>query len=65
MSWIYHDFALEGTVLSVAEIKAGDRRRDHLDASLIPAYYHIIAVRDGIQLARVAREPAAAVAGAG
>ena len=49
MSWIYHDFALEGTVLSVAEIKAAIDDEIISTPSLIPAYYHIIAVRDGIQ----------------
>lgn len=48
MSWIYHDFALEGTVLNVAEIKAATDEEIISAPSLIPAYNHIIAVRDGI-----------------
>lgn len=48
MSWIYHDFALEGTVLSIAEIKAAIDAEIISAPSLIPAYNHIIAVRDGI-----------------
>ena len=49
MSWIYHDFALEGTVLSVAEIKAAIDDEIISTPSLIPAYFHIMAVRDAIQ----------------
>ncbi len=49
MSWIYHDFALEGTVLNVAEIKAACDDEIISGPSLIPAYNHIIAVRDGIR----------------
>ncbi|MBP7289869.1 MAG: Fic family protein [Nannocystaceae bacterium] len=49
MSWIYHDFALEGTVLNVAEIKAAIDDEIISAPSLIPAYNHIIAVRDGIR----------------
>ena len=48
MSWIYHDFALEGTVLQIAEIKAATDDEIISAASLIPAYNHIIALRDGI-----------------
>lgn len=48
MSWIYHDFALEGTVLTVAEIKAAIDEEIISSSALIPAYDHIIAVRDGI-----------------
>lgn len=50
MSWIYHDFALEGTVLTVAEIKAAIDDEILSDASLIEAYNDIIAMRDGISL---------------
>ncbi len=49
MSWIYHDFALEGTVLSVAEIKAAVDDEIISSSSLIPAYDSVIAFRDGIQ----------------
>jgi len=49
MSWIYHDFALEGTVLHVSEIKAATDDEIISAPSLIPAYNHIIAVRDGIR----------------
>lgn len=48
MSWIHHDFALEGTVLHVAEIKAAIDDEIISAPSLIPAYNHIIAIRDGI-----------------
>ncbi|MGB1013480.1 MAG: Fic family protein [Nannocystaceae bacterium] len=49
MSWIYHDFALEGTVLNVAEIKAAVDDEIISSSSLIPAYDSVIAFRDGIQ----------------
>jgi Fic family protein len=49
MSWIYHDFALEGTVLNVTEIKAAIDDEIISAPSLIPAYNHIIALRDGIR----------------
>ncbi len=48
MSWVFHDFALEGTVLQIAEIKAATDDEIISSASLIPAYNHIISVRDGI-----------------
>lgn len=48
MSWIYHDFALEGTVLHVSEIKASIDDEIISAPSLIPPYNHIIAMRDGI-----------------
>jgi Fic family protein len=47
-SWIYHDFALEGTVLAEAEIKAAVDPEIISSSSLIPAYNHIIAMRDAI-----------------
>jgi Fic family protein len=49
MSWIYHDFALEGTVLTVAEIKAAVDPEIISSSNLIPAYDHIIAVGEGIR----------------
>lgn len=49
MSWIYHDFALEGTVLHITEIKAATDDEIISAPSLIPAYNHIMAVRDGIR----------------
>lgn len=50
MSWIFHDFALEGTMLSVAEIKAAVDDEIISTPSLIPAYLHIKAVRDAITM---------------
>ena len=47
MSWIFHDFALEGTVLQIAEIKAAVDDQIISSSSLIPAYNHIISLRDG------------------
>lgn len=49
MSWIYHDFALEGTVLSVSEIKAAMDPEIISAPSLIPAYAHIQAMQDAIR----------------
>jgi Fic family protein len=49
MSWIYHDFALEGTVLHVSEIKAAIDDEIISSSTLIPAYNHVIALRDGIR----------------
>lgn len=48
MSWIFHDFALEGTVLSEAEIKACVDDEIISAASLIPAYNHVVAMCDAI-----------------
>ena len=50
MSWIFHDFALEGQMLSVAEIKAAIDDEIISTPSLIPAYLHVKAVRDGIYM---------------
>jgi Fic family protein len=49
MSWIFHDFALEGSVLTIAEIKAAIDDEIISAPSLIPSYHHIIALRDGIR----------------
>ncbi|MBL4688195.1 MAG: Fic family protein [Nannocystaceae bacterium] len=49
MSWIYHDFALEGSVLHVSEIKAAIDPEIISASSLIPAYNHVEAVRGGIK----------------
>ncbi len=48
MSWIFHDFALEGAVLQVAEIKAAVDDEIISSPALIPAYNHIISLRDGV-----------------
>lgn len=48
MSWIYHDFALEGTVLTIGEIKAAIDDEIISAPSLIPAYNHITAMRDAV-----------------
>ena len=48
MSWIFHDFALEGTVLSVAEIKAAIDPEIISTPALIPAYNHIASLYEGI-----------------
>jgi hypothetical protein len=47
-SWIYHDFALEGTMLAKAEIKAGIDVEIISSPSLIPAYNHVVAMCDAI-----------------
>ena len=56
MSWVFHDFALEGTVLSIAEIKAAIDDEIISSPSLIPSYQHIIALRDGIRRIVEARD---------
>jgi Fic family protein len=48
MSWVYHDFALEGTVLAQPEIKAAIDDEIISSANLIPAYNHIMAMRDAV-----------------
>ncbi len=48
MSWVFHDFALEGTVLTIAEIKAAVDKEIISKPSLIPAYNHIASLQDGI-----------------
>ena len=52
MSWIFHDFALEGSVLHVSEIKAAIDDEIISAPSLIPAYNPIVAVRAGIRHVR-------------
>ncbi|MEE9385227.1 MAG: Fic family protein [Nannocystaceae bacterium] len=49
MSWIYHDFALEGTVLSVADIKASTDAEIISADNLIPTYSHVQAMREAIR----------------
>src|ERR1051325_6561629 len=41
ISWIYHDSALEGVVLSYAEIKAAIDKKIISDVTLIPSYEEI------------------------
>jgi Fic family protein len=60
VSWIYHDHALEGVVLSYSELKAAIDQRIISDVSLIPMYEevknHKIAV-DFIREAVVSKKP--------
>jgi hypothetical protein len=49
-SWTYHDFALEGTVLSIAEIKAAVDPDIISSPSLIPAYHHIQSFASAVDL---------------
>ena len=55
MSWIYHDFALEGTVLQLSEIKAAIDDEIISSPALIPAYNHVISLREGIRHILAAR----------
>lgn len=48
ISWIFHDFALEGAILTVAEIKSAIDDEIYSSPSLVPKYHDIIALRDGI-----------------
>src|SRR5512138_1945522 len=52
ISWIYHDSALEGVVLSYAEIKAAIDRNIISDVSLIPSYEEIKAFKAAVDWAR-------------
>jgi Fic family protein len=49
MSWIFHDFAVEGSVISVAEIKSAIDDEIISSPMLIPKYSELIAMRDGIR----------------
>ncbi|MEK6608626.1 MAG: Fic family protein [Myxococcota bacterium] len=52
ISWIYHDNALEGLVLTFGELKAATDARIISDSTLIPAYDDIRNHRDAIALVR-------------
>jgi Fic family protein len=49
ISWIYHDSALEGVVLSYSEIKAAIDKKIISDVSLIPSYEEIKAFKNAIE----------------
>ena len=51
-SWVYHDNALEGVVLSYHELKAAIDRRIISDVSLIPSYTDIKNHKEAIDLVR-------------
>jgi hypothetical protein len=55
-SWIYHDFALEGTVLAEAHIKAGIDVDIISSPSLIPAYNDIVSMSEAIGQVLATRE---------
>src|SRR5438270_13019227 len=58
VSWIYHDNALEGVVLSYHELKAAIDKKIISDVSLIPMYEEIKNHKATIEWARtVARQP--------
>ena len=52
ISWIYHDSALEGVVLSYSEIKAAIDKKIISDVSLIPSYEEIKAFKAAIEWGR-------------
>ena len=52
ISWIYHDSALEGVVLSYSEIKAAIDKKIISDVSLIPSYEEIKAFNTAIEWSR-------------
>ena len=62
VSWIYHDNALEGVVLSYHELKAAIDKKIISDVSLIPMYEEIKNHKAAIELVRATR---AAVGGRG
>jgi Fic family protein len=49
ISWIYHDSALEGVVLSYSEIKAAIDKKIISDVTLIPSYEEIKAFKAAIE----------------
>src|SRR5688500_648613 len=49
VSWIYHDCALEGVVLSYSEIKAAIDKKIISDVSLIPSYEEIKHFKDAME----------------
>lgn len=51
ISWIYHDSALEGVVLSYSEIKAAIDKNIISDVSLIPSYEEIQRLKDAMEWA--------------
>jgi Fic family protein len=51
ISWIYHDCALEGVLLSYSEIKAAIDRNIISDVSLIPSYEELKAFKGAIDFA--------------
>jgi Fic family protein len=52
ISWIYHDSALEGVVLSYSEIKAAIDKKIISDVSLIPSYEEIKQLKDAMEFAK-------------
>src|SRR5437588_9023773 len=52
VSWIYHDNALEGVVLSYHELKAAIDKKIISDVSLIPMYEEIKNHKAAIELVR-------------
>src|SRR5260370_42262945 len=52
ISWIYHDNALEGVVLSYHELKAAIDKKIISDVSLIPMYEEIKNHKSAIELVR-------------
>lgn len=52
VSWIYHDCALEGVVLSYSEIKAAIDKNIISDVSLIPSYQEIKDLKAAIEWSR-------------
>lgn len=58
VSWIYHDHALEGVVLSYHELKAAIDKRIISDVTLIPMYEEIKNYKSAIEWVRdLARQP--------
>jgi Fic family protein len=58
LSWIYHDHALEGIVLSYHELKAAIDKRIISDVSLIPMYEEIKNYKSAIEVVReLAKQP--------
>jgi len=62
VSWIYHDNALEGVVLSYHELKAAIDKKIISDVSLIPMYEEIKNHKAAIEMVRATRVSGAAEA---
>src|SRR5438045_7002732 len=60
VSWIYHDHALEGVVLSYSELKAAIDQRIISDVTLIPMYEEVRNQKTAVDFVReasVAKKP--------
>ena len=57
VSWIFHDHALEGVVLSYSELKAAVDQRIISDVTLIPMYEEVRSHKQAVDFIREASQP--------